>query len=222
MDTQGKGDGSDSCPTNAVVEDSRASTYDTQTQPAKKNSRGRPFRKGESGNRKGRPKGARNRSTILRDKLFRFDPENIIAKVYKLALQGKGYALELYIKEILPLMLDAPAIFRIPEIRTKEDAARAFRMLLKQHAKGDLTAEQAEKAMNLVERCVENLGHEGGARADDKLALGPISNVVVPDEPSMKEALQIFSDKTDITTEAATMSDEEAIAASRKIAETAS
>jgi hypothetical protein len=206
-----------------VIEDSRASTNDNQTQPAKKKPRGRPFKKGESGNRKGRPKGARNRATILREKLFQFDPENLIAKVYELALQGERYALALYIKGILPLILDAPAIFRIPEIRTKEDAARAFAMLLKQHAKGDLTAEQVEKAMNLVDRCVEKLVQEGGARADDNVAVKPIFNVAVPNKPTMREALAAFTETTHVPTAVSKYkTDDEALAASRKLAENAS
>jgi hypothetical protein len=222
MDTQGKGDGSDSCPTNAVVEDSRASTYDTQTQPAKKKLRGRPFRKGESGNRKGRPKGARNIATRLREVISQFNPEEIIGKLHEFASEGDKHALQLYATKILPLMLAAPAVFRIPKIRTKQDASRAFAMLLTQHAMGQMTAKEVHDAMSLVDRCVEKLVEEGGARADHMVALDPISNVAVPDEPSMKEALQIFSAKTGISTDAATMSDEEAIAASRKIAERAS
>ncbi len=219
MDTQKKWHDSESCPTDAVVDGACASTNETQTSLPKKKPRGRPFKQGESGNLKGRPKGARNNATLLREAISQFDPKEVIGKLHELASVGNKHALQLYVTQILPLMLAAPAVFRIPKIRTKQDASRAFAVLLTQHAKGQMTAKEVQDAMNLIDRCVEKLPQEGSARADDKAAVEPSEGVVFDPEGGMQKALQDFSARTKIRCDAATMTDEEVIAESRKMRE---
>jgi hypothetical protein len=222
MDTQMPGHDTESCATDAAVEDSRASTNEAQTSPPKKKPRGRPFKQGESGNRRGRPKGARNNATLLRETISQFDPKEVIGKLHELASVGNKHALQLYVTQILPLMLAAPAVFRIPKIRTKQDASRAFAILLTQHAKGQMTAKEVQDAMNLVDRCVEKLPQEGGARVDDKAAVEPFRSVPFEPKFTVQQALQDFSAKTKVRCDAATMTDEEVLAEADKLRESAS
>ena len=50
--------------------------------------RGRPFEPGQSGNPLGRPKGSRNKTTLLAESLLDDQSEPIIRKVIEKALQG--------------------------------------------------------------------------------------------------------------------------------------
>jgi hypothetical protein len=56
--------------------------------------RGRPFRPGQSGNPAGRPKGARNRATLLTEALLEGEAEDIGKKLIELAKQGEWRALK--------------------------------------------------------------------------------------------------------------------------------
>jgi hypothetical protein len=51
------------------------------TENSAKKQRGAPFRKGQSGNPSGKPKGARNRTTVLAEKLMQDDARDIVQAV---------------------------------------------------------------------------------------------------------------------------------------------
>jgi hypothetical protein len=55
-----------------------------------KKARGRPFEPGQSGNPSGRPKGARNKATVVIEALLEDEAEALIRKVIELAL-GVAY-----------------------------------------------------------------------------------------------------------------------------------
>ena len=54
-----------------------------------------PFQKGESGNPAGRPRGARNRATLLMESLLADDAEAIGRKAIEMAKQGDMAAIRL-------------------------------------------------------------------------------------------------------------------------------
>jgi uncharacterized protein DUF5681 len=63
--------------------------------------RGRPFEKGESGNPAGRPKGSRNRASLIRDALIDGASERLLQKALEKADGGDSRMLELFLKPIL-------------------------------------------------------------------------------------------------------------------------
>ena len=64
--------------------------------------RGRPFARGKSGNLTGRPRGARNHTTIAAEMLLEGEAENLTRKSVELALNGDIHALLLRLDRIIP------------------------------------------------------------------------------------------------------------------------
>jgi hypothetical protein len=75
--------------------------------------RGKPFRKGQSGNPDGRPKGARNATTIAVETLLDGEAETLTRKAIEMA---KGSATEADIRSILP-MLES---FQLPQVSNRQ------------------------------------------------------------------------------------------------------
>jgi Family of unknown function (DUF5681) len=64
--------------------------------------RGRPFVKGQSGNPAGKPKGARNRSTIAAELLLEGEARALTRKAIELGLAGDTTALRLCLERLVP------------------------------------------------------------------------------------------------------------------------
>lgn len=107
------------------------------------------FKKGESGNIKGRPKGAIGRRTQL-CKLFEPHAEKLIAKAVELALDGDVQAMRLCIERIVPKVrqdaidIELPTEFDQNNLASIKDSV--FRALLN----GQLGATDAEKIIEMI------------------------------------------------------------------------
>jgi hypothetical protein len=64
--------------------------------------RGRPFKKGVSGNPAGKPPGSRNRTTLAVQALLDGEAERLTRKCVELALQGDSTALRLCMERLVP------------------------------------------------------------------------------------------------------------------------
>ncbi|MGB8669027.1 MAG: DUF5681 domain-containing protein [Pseudolabrys sp.] len=60
------------------------------------------FKPGKSGNPSGKPKGARNKTTVAREKLLDDDAATITSKAIELAKNGDLTALRLCLERIIP------------------------------------------------------------------------------------------------------------------------
>src|SRR5690242_16581472 len=112
--------------------------------------RGR-FRKGQSGNPAGKPKGARHRVTLAAEALLDGEAEGLSRKAVELALQGDTVALRLCLERILPPRKDRPAPVRLPTLETAADAAQATAAIVQAVAAGELTPSEATELSKLVE-----------------------------------------------------------------------
>ena len=101
-----------------------------------------PFQKGESGNPAGRPRGARNRTTVLLENLLAEDAEAIARKAIELAKAGEIAALRMCLDRLVPVRKDEPAVFDLPPLDTAADSVAAAAGIVAAVAAGDLTPSQ--------------------------------------------------------------------------------
>src|SRR5882762_7758832 len=83
--------------------------------------RGRPFRPGQSGNPAGKPKGTRNRVTLMLEALLAGEAEEIARKAIALAKAGDSRALKACFDRLLPPRRDRAIAFSFPDVATVAD-----------------------------------------------------------------------------------------------------
>ena len=101
--------------------------------------RGTPFQKGQSGNPRGKPPGARNRTTVLAEKLMQDDASEIVKVVLDAAKRGNINAARLILERIAPIRKGRPVYLDLPPMQTAEDIAAAMAALTDAMASGDVT-----------------------------------------------------------------------------------
>jgi hypothetical protein len=119
--------------------------------------RGQPFRKGQSGNPRGRPSGVRNAATVLAEQLLDGEAEALIRKAVEKAKKGDMAALRLCIERILPPRRERPVTFKLPELASANDASKAMAAITAAVAGGGLTPAEAGELSRLVETYVKAL-----------------------------------------------------------------
>ena len=121
------------------------------------------FKKGQSGNPDGRPKGARNKATLLIEQLLDDDAKAIGEKAIALAKAGDSTALRLCLDRIAPPRRDRHIAFDLPQLQSPADAVKAMAAIVAAVAAGELTPSEAAELSKLVEsytRIVGTADHE--------------------------------------------------------------
>ena len=113
--------------------------------------RGAPFRKGQSGNPSGKPPGARNKITMLAEKLMQDDARDIVRVVLEAAKGGDMTAARLVLERIAPVRKGRPVYFDLPPVNTAGDIAAAMAALTTAMASGDLTPDEAATVASVLE-----------------------------------------------------------------------
>jgi hypothetical protein len=122
-----------------------------------------PFEKGESGNPAGRPRGARNRATLLMQNLLADDAEAIGRKAIEMAIAGDLAAIRLCMDRLAPVRKDEPVAFELPPIEKPADIVAATASIVAAVAAGELTPSQAAEVSKVIDvhvRALENKGFD--------------------------------------------------------------
>jgi Family of unknown function (DUF5681) len=122
----------------------------------KQRQRGRPFRKGMSGNPRGKAPGTRNRATLAAEALLDGEAEALTRKAIEMAKQGDITALRLCLDRVVAPRRERRVQFRLPELRSAGDAAGAMGAIVQAVANGDLTPSEAAELSKLVEAYVRS------------------------------------------------------------------
>src|SRR5262245_27761868 len=109
------------------------------------------FRKGESGNPSGKPKGCRNATTILFDGLLKDNAKELIEKAIEMAKAGDGPALRLCIERLAPARKDRPVWFDLPQMNKAKDAVNASAAIVAAVSAGELTPSEAAELSKVVD-----------------------------------------------------------------------
>jgi hypothetical protein len=121
------------------------------------------FKKGQSGNPNGKPPGARNKATLLIEKLLDDGAQVIAEKAIELAKAGDSTALRLCLDRIAPARKDRHIAFKLPKLEKPEHAVMAAAAIVEAVAGAELTPSEAAEMMKLVEgytRILEAEDHE--------------------------------------------------------------
>jgi len=109
------------------------------------------FRKGVSGNPKGRPPGVRNKATIAALALLDGESEALTRKAIGAALNGDMAALRLCLDKILPTAKDRPVNIKLPEITDATDLPKVTAALLSAAGVGEIGPTEAATLAKLIE-----------------------------------------------------------------------
>jgi hypothetical protein len=120
-----------------------------------------PFQKGESGNPAGRPRGARNRATLLMESLLADDAEAIVRKAVEMAKAGEIAALRMCLDRLVPARKDEPVVFDLPPLDTAADSVAAAARIVAAVADGDLTPSEAVDLAKVIDVYVGALATKG-------------------------------------------------------------
>lgn len=132
------------------VKNSKSENPASKNLAAKKGVKG--FPKGKSGNPSGRPKGSRNKTTMMAQALFDDQAEQICQKVIELALKdGDWPALKACLDRMLPPLKSAPVLFEMPEVETVKGLVNAYRAVVVAYSSGEITADDARVIKDLLE-----------------------------------------------------------------------
>src|SRR5258708_28292824 len=88
--------------------------------------RGRPFRKGQSGNPKGRSAGSRHKASLAAEALLDGEAERLTRRAVELADGGDPTALRLVFERILAPRRERAVNFALPPIESAADLAAAI------------------------------------------------------------------------------------------------
>ncbi len=109
------------------------------------------FQKGTSGNPNGRPKGSRNKLTLVAEALLDGEAEALIRKIIEMAKGGNLAALKLCVERLIPVRRTRSVSFELPDTSTSEGVLAAHDALLAAVATGELTPEEGETIGRLLE-----------------------------------------------------------------------
>lgn len=116
--------------------------------------RGRPFRKGQSGNPKGRLPGSRNRKTLIAALLLEGEAEALVRKAVERALAGDPAALRLCLDRLIAPQRERVVQLALPPLDGGADPMRIMRAVVAGAAAGEITPTEAQALAQTVETAI--------------------------------------------------------------------
>jgi hypothetical protein len=144
------------------------------------------FKKGESGNKNGRPKGALNKSTLAAQELMAGELEGITRKCIEMALEGDLTAIKLILDRSVPTMKPIDQTVSIPALSGTLVAQGD--QLIQSMAEGEISLGEGTRLISaLVSQSKIMLGADIEARLNQKIA--EPQKVIFETRPAVKDVL---------------------------------
>jgi hypothetical protein len=112
--------------------------------------RGRPFEPGNKFGR-GRPRGSRNKKTLMAQQLLDEHAESILRKAMVKGLQGDSPMLQALLSYILPRPKDTPFKTELLRTATAKELSQSYEVILKKACDGQITLTHAQQFAALIE-----------------------------------------------------------------------
>jgi hypothetical protein len=109
------------------------------------------FKKGQSGNPAGRPKGSKNRATLLAIASMEGELDAIVRQVIEAAKSGDMVAAKLVVDKLVPASRSRPINITLPKVDSIDSAHQAQAEVVDAVATGDLLADEGQVLSNLIE-----------------------------------------------------------------------
>ena len=116
-----------------------------------KNKLSPPWKPGQSGNPKGRPKGSRNRVSVACDELLDGEAEKLTRKAIEMALGGDNTAMRLCLERICPPRKERPINLALPHLETAADGPKVLSVIVEAVSDGDITPSEAQALAGMIE-----------------------------------------------------------------------
>jgi hypothetical protein len=108
------------------------------------------WQKGQSGNPAGRPRGSRNKVSLLRDYLVEGEEEQVLNKVIASALEGDTHAMALCFDRLVPRCKERSIEVEAGPIDTYEQVCAAMSKVFAAVCSGQITPSEGEKLINIL------------------------------------------------------------------------
>jgi len=109
------------------------------------------FVKGQSGNPRGKPKGARHMTTQITYAMLEGDLQEVLSKVLDKAKSGDMTACRMILDKVLPNAKDRAINLNLVDINNLSDIASAQHKIIDAVFSGDITPNEGEKISSIIE-----------------------------------------------------------------------
>jgi uncharacterized protein DUF5681 len=109
------------------------------------------FHKGQSGNPKGKPRGAKNRSSIVAERLFADEIQEICGSVIPQAKAGNMQAAKIILDRVLPPMKDKPVQIDLPKMTSSDDLVKVVECIAYAVGSGQISPLEGESIARIVD-----------------------------------------------------------------------
>ena len=109
------------------------------------------FHKGQSGNPAGKPRGAKNRSSLVAERLFADESREICGSVIAQAKTGNMQAAKIILDRVLPPIKDKPIEIDLPKMMTCNDLVRAVECITSAVGSGLISPLEGESIARIVD-----------------------------------------------------------------------
>ena len=116
-----------------------------------KKQEGTRFQKGHSGNPRGRPKGARGKSTFLAQTILDDGIGDICNRLILEAKSGNIQAIKIVIDRILPVRKELPIAIDLPQIKSSSDLLTAIGIVTTAIGEGKISPSEGEALTKIIE-----------------------------------------------------------------------
>jgi Family of unknown function (DUF5681) len=114
--------------------------------------RGRPFKKGKSGNPRGRPQGSRNKATIALEALISGEAERVVQTMIEAAKGGDVTAAKALLDRLIPPRKGRSIMLDLPRVESGADLVHALSATIDAMANGVVTPDEASTIAGVLEQ----------------------------------------------------------------------